>query len=71
MFRICSSRKLVSRAFFSLASVRMEKWAELIRIHLGSELRLDPIEGLLNKKNKTAERIHLGWGGMLGMFDRM
>src|SRR5450432_704532 len=39
MFRICSSRKLISRPLFSFASVRTEKWAELTRIHLGSELR--------------------------------
>jgi hypothetical protein len=49
----------------------MEKWAELTRIHLGSELRVDPTEGLANAKNKTAERIHLGWKEMLGMFDRL
>ena len=71
MFRICSRRKLVSRPFFSFASVRMEKWAELTRIHLGLESRADPNEGLVNVKKKTAERIHLGWKEMLGMFDRV
>ena len=70
MSRICSSRRLNSRPFFSVASVRMEKWAELIRIHLGSELRVDPTKGLENAKHKTAERIHLGWKEMLAMFDR-
>jgi len=49
----------------------MEKWAELTRIHLGSAGRLDAIEGLQNARKKTAERIHLEWKEMLGMFDRM
>src|ERR1700693_224840 len=71
MSRICSRRKLVSRPFFSLASVRMEKWAELVRIHLGLESRVDPTEEVANARKKTAERIHLGWEEMLCMFDRM
>jgi len=54
MSRICSSRKLNSRPFFSVASVRMEKWAELTRIHLGSELRVNPIEEVVATKSKTS-----------------
>src|SRR6266851_2128477 len=70
MSRICSSRRLISRPFFSFASVRTEKWAELTRTHLGSELRVDATEEAGTEHNSTARNRHRTRRRIRGIFDQ-
>jgi len=60
MSRICSSRKLNSRPFFSVAVGEDGEMGGAYPDPLGSELRVNPIEEVVATKSKTAGRVRRG-----------